>query len=875
MGTDPKVGATSMVASGLKVGGTLAGYRLVKKLGEGGMGMVFAAEDIRLKRRVALKLMKPDVAAKEQHRQRFLLEAQAAAAVEHDHIVPIFQIGEDNGIPFFAMPFLKGEPLDVRLKRLRLSIPEIIAIARQTAEGLTAAHENGLIHRDIKPGNIWLETTSDGGHRVKILDFGLARMSSENRQHLTQSGAVMGTPAYMAPEQARGRPVDHRADLFSLGCILYEMTTARRPFTGSDTMAILTALALDTPPDPITINRAVPPQLSKLIMHLLEKDPARRPATAREVAEEIRRLQPENMLVVVAPAAPVEDANPWADIDAESMTEVPMAEPAPDSSLMTLGPDSSVESTPSAARSGARSASRKSDPPRVPESRSGHSSRSLNRMNRARVSGRAKFVIGGGLLAIALIVTLLIIVAKNNRDHQDSGSKDPDKNLIPPPAGPVEDFALEFDGKSSFVEVPNLQFLGGAYTLEAFITPAAEQGPNGLVVGQFRNGGIVLEHCGDCWQGVVVSSTGSTNIRSAAATAQAGKRVHVAFVWNGTAGSLFVDGKKSPSTASKLSPAFTNPGTTIGAYLKLDGVLDRPFTGVLDEIRVSKVARYDKDFAPQNRFEPDRNTLALYHCDEGFGTELKDSSPNRNHGKVSGAKWIKPENAAKQVNSKGPPKSNHGLAFDGKSSYVLLSGPSRDDPGPLTIEAWVRNASNGPLLCLHGRSAVQVFFREGLFCAAHWTPEGILAHDLGSARAIASPNWVHVAYVYDGSEGRIYVGGLLSKALKGKIDIVTEAPLFPQSQIGADVVVKEKTSGRFLTGEFRELRISNSVRYNKDFTPDSRFVADINTLALYHCDEGAGDTLKDSSAGGNDGTILGAKWIKVDEPSTTSAPTIQ
>jgi serine/threonine protein kinase len=192
---EPETDGAHVVTSELKVGGTLAGYRLVKKLGEGGMGMVFAAEDIRLKRRVALKLMKPEVAAKEQHRQRFLREAQAAAAVEHDHIVPIFQIGEDNGSPFIAMPFLKGEPLDVRLKRSRLPLPEIIVIARQTAEGLAAAHAHGLIHRDIKPGNIWLETTGDGAHRVKILDFGLARLSGGENQHLTQSGAVMGTPA--------------------------------------------------------------------------------------------------------------------------------------------------------------------------------------------------------------------------------------------------------------------------------------------------------------------------------------------------------------------------------------------------------------------------------------------------------------------------------------------------------------------------------------------------------------------------------------------------------------------------------------------------------------------------------------------------------
>ncbi len=302
--------------------GRLGGYRIMRVLGQGGMGMVLEAVDLRLRRKVAMKVMKPEIAVKETHRQRFLREAQAAAAVEHDHIVPIFQIGEENGIPFIAMPFLKGEPLDARLKRARLDVPEIITIGRQTAEGLAAAHAQGLIHRDIKPGNIWLESNPSSTFRVKILDFGLARLSSDEL-HLTQSGAIMGTPAYMAPEQARGKQVDHRADLFSLGCIMYEMCTGQRAFTGSDTMAILTALALDTPTEPSEVNRQIPPALSRLVMHLLEKEPGRRCASAREVVDALRKQMPDNTVVVVSQSSPIaESSSPWADIDA-SMTELP------------------------------------------------------------------------------------------------------------------------------------------------------------------------------------------------------------------------------------------------------------------------------------------------------------------------------------------------------------------------------------------------------------------------------------------------------------------------------------------------------------------------------------------------------------------------
>jgi len=301
--------------------GRLSNYRVFQILGEGGMGMVLEAEDIKLKRRVAIKVMKPEIARKEQHRARFLREAQAAAAVEHDHIIPIYQIGEENGVPFIAMPFLKGEPLDAHLRNQQMEPAEVMLIGRQAAEGLAAAHAQGLIHRDIKPGNIWLEssTAHNGQIRVKILDFGLARLTSDVGQ-LTQSGAVLGTPAYMAPEQARGRPVDHRADIFSLGCVMYEMATGQRPFTGPDTMAVLSSLALDEPEAPLELNPELPPILSRLIMMMLQKDPAKRPPNATEVAGVLRKLQPENTVVVIARSTPVPAENPWSNIDVSSST---------------------------------------------------------------------------------------------------------------------------------------------------------------------------------------------------------------------------------------------------------------------------------------------------------------------------------------------------------------------------------------------------------------------------------------------------------------------------------------------------------------------------------------------------------------------------
>lgn len=269
--------------------GRLGPYRVLKVLGAGGMGMVLQAEDPLLKRTVALKVMRPELAARDTNRQRFLREAQATAAIEHDHIVHIHQVGEDRGVPFIAMPFLKGEPLDARLKREgRLPIAEVIRIGRQIAEGLTAAHEHGLIHRDIKPGNIWLEAKTG---RVKIVDFGLARGVAGDDVNLTKTGTILGTPAYMAPEQAAANPVDHRADLFSLGAVLYRMVTGELPFQGADTMSLLLALATKTPKAIRELNPAVPPALADLVMRLLEKDAAARPTSARAVTDALAELE--------------------------------------------------------------------------------------------------------------------------------------------------------------------------------------------------------------------------------------------------------------------------------------------------------------------------------------------------------------------------------------------------------------------------------------------------------------------------------------------------------------------------------------------------------------------------------------------------------
>ncbi|HEX3451031.1 MAG TPA: serine/threonine-protein kinase, partial [Isosphaeraceae bacterium] len=268
--------------------GWLAHYRVLRLLGQGGMGLVFLAEDSLLARHVALKVIRPEIADAPGIALRFTREARATAAIKHDHIVTIYQVGQENGVLFLAMELLTGLSLAQWLDRGQIpSVELVLRIGREIAAGLSAAHRHGLIHRDIKPANVWLEAPSG---RVKILDFGMARSVREDVE-ITRSGVVMGTPAYMAPEQARGEPANAGSDLFSLGCVIYRLCTCRLPFEGESVMAVLTALSTTTPRRPRDWRNELPPALDELVSRLLAKDPADRPESAEVVVKEIRTIE--------------------------------------------------------------------------------------------------------------------------------------------------------------------------------------------------------------------------------------------------------------------------------------------------------------------------------------------------------------------------------------------------------------------------------------------------------------------------------------------------------------------------------------------------------------------------------------------------------
>ena len=281
----------------LTSGTKLGPYEIQSPLGAGGMGEVYRAHDSRLNRNVAIKILPASFSADPDRLQRFALESRATAALNHPNILSIYDIGSDagQGAPYVVSELLEGETLRDRLQNGALISRKAIDYARQIASGLAAAHDKGIVHRDLKPENIFI--TDDG--RAKILDFGLAKFTrpeadnsgdAPTQQIATDAGTVMGTVGYMAPEQVRGKAADPRSDIFAFGAILYEMLSGKRAFHGDSPVDTMSAILKEDPPDLSETNRNVSPALERIVRHCLEKSPAERFQSARDVAFNLEAL---------------------------------------------------------------------------------------------------------------------------------------------------------------------------------------------------------------------------------------------------------------------------------------------------------------------------------------------------------------------------------------------------------------------------------------------------------------------------------------------------------------------------------------------------------------------------------------------------------
>ena len=298
-------------------------YRVIRQLGAGGMGEVLLAEDTRLERSVAIKLMSAELAKDPNQRKRFHTEAKAASGLSHPNIGVIYEVGEtDDDRPFLAMEFVEGQTLDLVMRQRRLALREVVAIGVQIAEALDAAHARGIVHRDIKPPNIMLDRRG----QVKVLDFGLAKRFAQDglsetaapSSSLTQTGILMGTPHYMSPEQVLGRGVDHRSDIFSLGVVLYEMVAGQKPFLGKTVGETINNVVNQKPDSPGLEDPLFTPAAGNIIFKCLEKEPAQRYASAAQIAADLTRLKVESGrasaadsgLPTASPGRPVPAAQP-------------------------------------------------------------------------------------------------------------------------------------------------------------------------------------------------------------------------------------------------------------------------------------------------------------------------------------------------------------------------------------------------------------------------------------------------------------------------------------------------------------------------------------------------------------------------------------